>query len=46
VVILGPDELDKGVCTVKWMETGDQREVDLDKLTDDLGATLVSGENP
>jgi len=45
VVILGPDELEKGVCTVKWMETGDQREVDLDKLAEDLGATLVSREN-
>ena len=35
-VILGPDELAKGACTLKWMETGDQQETPLDKLVDDL----------
>jgi histidyl-tRNA synthetase len=40
VVILGPDELAKGVCTVKWMESGEQREVPLGELADDLGRSL------
>jgi len=45
VAILGPDELAKGVCTVKWMESGEQREVSLDGLADDLGAALVGRQN-
>jgi histidyl-tRNA synthetase len=40
-VILGPDELAKGVCTLKWMETGDQQETPLDKLVDDLRERIL-----
>ena len=39
VVILGPDELSKGVCTLKMMESGDQHEVSLEIL-----ATVVADE--
>jgi len=45
VVILGPDELEKGVCTVKWMESGEQREVPLDALADDLVTSLVERQD-
>jgi len=41
VVILGPDELSKGVCTLKMMESGEQHEVSLEILAtvliDELG---------
>ena len=36
VAILGPDELERGVCTVKQMETGAQEDVALDQLVDAL----------
>jgi histidyl-tRNA synthetase len=39
VVILGPDELSKGVCTLKMMESGEQHEVSLESL-----ATVVVDE--
>lgn len=39
-VILGDDELTKGVATVRDMETGDQSEVALDALAERLGAPL------
>jgi len=39
VVILGPDELAKGVCTLKMMESGEQHEVSLEIL-----ATVVADE--
>jgi histidyl-tRNA synthetase len=45
VVILGPDEIAKGVCTVKWMDSGEQREMPLDGLAEDLGAALVDRAN-
>ena len=36
VVILGPDELSKGLCTLKIMESGEQQEVPLEILAEDL----------
>ena len=44
VVILGPDELAKGVCTLKMMESGEQREVALDILPTMLDDELRTGE--
>ena len=41
VVILGPDELERGVCTVKRMETGAQEDVPLDKLADELAGDSI-----
>jgi histidyl-tRNA synthetase len=38
-VILGPDELSRGVCTLKMMESGEQHEVSLDIL-----ATVLADE--
>ncbi|MGD8329878.1 MAG: histidine--tRNA ligase [Acidobacteriota bacterium] len=38
-VILGPDEIAKGVCTLKMMESGEQREVSLENL-----ATVLADE--
>lgn len=35
-VILGPDEVAKGVATVRDMSSGDQREVSLDRLVQEL----------
>lgn len=37
VLILGESELERGVASVKDMATGDQRDVDLDSLIDDIG---------
>jgi histidyl-tRNA synthetase len=38
VVIIGEDELTKGVATVRNMETGEQTEIALDALVDHLAA--------
>ncbi len=46
VVILGPDELAKGVCTVKWMDSGEQQEVPLDGPAEAFGAALAALLNP
>jgi histidyl-tRNA synthetase len=35
-ILLGPDELEQGVATVKDMGSGEQREVALDELVDEL----------
>jgi histidyl-tRNA synthetase len=40
VVILGPDELEKGVCTLKMMESGEQHEVSLEILPTVLAEEL------
>jgi len=50
-VILGPDELAKGVCTVKMMASGEQQETPLNKVADDLrerlfGADALVKSNP
>jgi histidyl-tRNA synthetase len=42
-VIFGPDELSKGFCTLKMMESGEQREVSLEKLVEDLQRILHMG---
>ncbi len=44
-VILGPDEMAKGVCTVKWMESGEQLEVPLDRLAAHMRASFAGGHD-
>ncbi len=44
-VIFGPDELSKGVCTLKMMESGEQQEVSLEILVEDL-QRIVHMANP
>jgi len=39
-VILGPDELERGVCTLKMMDSGEQHEVSLDILASVLADEL------
>ena len=42
-VIFGPDELSKGFCTLKMMESGEQREVSLELLVKDLQRIVHMG---
>jgi len=42
-VIFGPDELSKGFCTLKMMESGEQREVSLEKLVEELQRIVHMG---
>ena len=43
-VILGEDEVRKGTCTIKRMDTGDQEEVAIEKLAEKLDGVLHPGE--
>jgi len=43
-VILGADEVKKGTCTVKRMDTGEQEEVANEKLAEKLDGILHPGE--
>ena len=43
-VIIGVDEVKKGTCTVKRMDTGDQEEVPNEKLAEKLDGVLHPGE--
>jgi len=43
VVVLGPDEVSRGVAVVRDMETGDEREVELAELGVDPGALPGDG---
>jgi histidyl-tRNA synthetase len=40
VVVLGPDEMERGVATVRDMESGEEREVGLDELESGSGLDL------
>ncbi|MFW5981462.1 MAG: His/Gly/Thr/Pro-type tRNA ligase C-terminal domain-containing protein, partial [bacterium] len=40
-IILGQDELDSGVATIKNMKTGEQEEIALDKLVDKMKDYLI-----
>jgi histidyl-tRNA synthetase len=44
VVILGDDELEKGMCILKDMNDSSQREIELDKVVDEVGEVVLSSK--